>query len=123
MKNYDIMAVLKAFNSVNGELKLPAAVAWKRRLNHHKLLEAGGVIEEALSEVRTKYSSDEYSVDGEEVGERMVKPQFVSDFTKEQAEIMNQETEIEIRKVKIEDLGDIEISDKDMDTLAFMIEE
>lgn len=121
MKNYEIMSVARAFSAVSGDLKLPAAIAWKRRVNHHKILDACQIIEEALSEVRNKYSADEYSIqDGDD---RKVKPEFMPEFAKAQADILNQDTDVDIKKIRIEDLGEIEISDKDMDTLAFMIED
>ena len=34
---------------------------------------------------------------------------------------MVQETDVDIKKVKVEDLGDIVLSDADMDTIAFML--
>ena len=47
----------------------------------------------------------------------------MEEFRKENEDLLNQDTDISIKKVKIEDLGDVELSDDDMDTLMFMIEE
>ena len=55
--------------------------------------------------------------------DRVIKPEYVADFRREQAEIMEQDTEVEIRKVSIQELGNIELSDADMDTIAFMLED
>lgn len=129
MKNLEITAVVNAFmvQKQKGEgIKLPAAIAWKRRVNIDKLIQAKRLIDEAIQEIRQKYAGDEYSVeqdDGSGGKNRMVKPEFLAQFVSEQNEILTQDTEVEIRKVKIEDLGEIELSDADMDTISFMIED
>ena len=127
MKNYEIVTIVNAFEKLKtsdetGPL-LPAAIAWKRRLNLSKLLDANRIINEALDEVSAKFSSDEYSIFDKEKGQRLVKPEFLEKYAKLRAEVLEQETELEIKKVKIEEIGDIILSDSDMDTLAFMIEE
>lgn len=135
MKNIDIVAVVNAYTNLkterakargNGtdvhELKLPASVAWKRRVNLDKLFSAKKVIDEALQEIQQTYSDDKHSTANED-GTRTVKPEFLPDFAKEQGDILMQETEVDICKVSIESLGDIEISDDEMDTLSFMIKE
>lgn len=127
MKNYEIVSIVSAFNKLKtsdetGPL-LPAAIAWKRRLNLSKLLEANRVINEALDEVSTKFSSDAYSTFDEEKGLRLVKTEFLEEYAKLRTEILDQDTDIEIKKIKIEEIGDTLLSEADMDTLAFMIEE
>lgn len=103
MKNYEIMEITAAYSlakqqAINGSgMVLPASVAWKRRLNMKDLLAAREVITEAINE------SDK---SGAAVDE-----------------ILDQETEITIRKVRASELGDCKITEVEMDTLAFMIEE
>ena len=104
------------------EVRLPAAVAWKRRINMDKLFQAKRVIDEALREIGGKYSDDVHSTEKED-GSREVKAEFLPDFLKEQSDILTQDTEVDIRKVKISELDGLELTDADMDILAFMIEE
>lgn len=147
MKNLEIAAIVGAYTAKRNEtaalkeknvevseLKLPAAIAWKRRVNLDKLIKAKTLIDEALKEISEKYSADTYSdekeitvvgEDGKETTktERFVKAEFIDDFRKEQTDILDQDTDVSIKKVKIEELADLSLSDDDMDTLAFMIED
>ena len=121
MKNIEIASIVNIYQSGEGEIKLPAAVAWKRRLNMVKLIEAKHIIDDAIREISERYSDDEHSVaDGDG---RKVKPEYIADFGKEKADILTQETDIDIKKVPIEALGDIELTDTQLNTIAFMIEE
>ena len=127
MKNIDIMGILTAFESnKESEMKLPISVSWKRRQNLKELTNAGTLIREAQNEINKRYMDDEHSVpDGTDKGgdSRKVKPEFVADYVREQGELMEQETEVKILKIKIGEIGDLALSDRDMDTLMFMIEE
>lgn len=125
MKNLDILAIVSAYTAKKEKgdgIKLPAAVAWKRRLNLDKLFKAKALIDEALNEIGQKYADDDHS-DPADDGGRRVKPEYVQEYATEQAEILAQETDVDIRMVRIEELGDIALTDADMDTLAFMLEE
>lgn len=130
MKNFEIYAITNAYkhlaevsqtNQNGSEIKLPAKVAWIRRVNMDKLFKAQAIIDEALNDISKKYSDDEHSTD--ENGNRRVKDEFINDYANERAEIFDQDTDIEIKKVKIEELGDVMLSDEYMDTVMFMIEE
>lgn len=134
MQNLEIVGIVNAYMAKKeqdakdrkegvyvDEMKLPAAVAWKRRVNMDKLFKAKALIDDAMKELSEKYADDEHSVEGEN-GVRRVKEEYLPEYLKAQGEIMAQDTELDIRKVKIEDLGEIELSDSDMDTIGFMIE-
>lgn len=134
MQNLEIMGIVNAYMAKKeqdakdrkegmyvDEMKLPAAVAWKRRVNMDKLFKAKALIDDAMKELSEKYADDEHSVEGEN-GVRRVKEEYLPEYMKAQGEILAQDTELDIRKVKIEDLGEIELSDSDMDTIGFMIE-
>lgn len=134
MQNLEIMGIVNAYMAKKeqdakdrkkgmyvDEMKLPAAVAWKRRVNMDKLFKAKALIDDAMKELSEKYADDEHSVEGEN-GVRRVKEEYLPEYLKAQGEILAQETELDIRKVKIEDLGEIELSDSDMETIGFMIE-
>ena len=132
MRNDDILFVVNSYYALKGKetVTLPASVAWKRRLNLKELIKASETINEALEEIKQKYSDDDHSspktvkdANDKDVETRVVKPEYLSDFIKEQQEVLTQETDVTVRKIKIEDLGSIDLSDDMLDTLEFMIEE
>lgn len=122
MKNIDIIAIVNTYQKGTGEMALPASVSWTRRLNMVKLINAKRIIDEALQEVQLKYADDKHS-DADEEGKRQVKPEYLPEFISAQNDILLQDTDIDIKKICIEALGDIQLTDTQMDTLAFMIEE
>lgn len=122
MKNYEIIGVLNTYRQTTGELRLPASVAWKRRLNIKKLGEIEKLIKEAEREIQQGYSDDTYSMDMGD-GMRQVRKEYLTEYNKKLNELYEQDTPVEIQKISIEDLGNLDISDKEMDTIAFMIEE
>lgn len=131
MKNIEIMAIVNAYTAQKetGDgrgLTLPAAVAWKRRVNMDKLFAAKKLIDDALQEIQQKYGDDEHSEentdkDGNAV--RTIKKEFVAEFFKAQTDILEQDTDVDVKKVKVEDLKDLTLSDADMDTIAFMLDD
>lgn len=121
MKNIDIVTIVNAYQNTDGTLTLPAKIAWTRRVNFRKLIEAKSIIDEALQDIQKEYADDTHSEESEEG--RVVKPQYRAGFAKAQADVLTQETDVDIKKVTIEELGDITLTDKQMDTIAFMIEE
>lgn len=122
MKNIDILSIVTAYQKADGTLTLPAKVAWTRRVNLKKLSEAKAIIDEAMQDLQRKYADDEHS-EATEDGQRKVKSEYMAEFIKAQGDILMQDTDVDIKKVSIEDLGDIALTDKQMDTIAFMIEE
>ncbi len=134
MRNDDILFVVNSYYALKAKettsVSLPAAVAWKRRLNLKDLVKASETINEALEEIKQKYSDDDHSspktikdANGNDTETRLVKPEFLSEFIKEQQEVLTQETDVTIRKIKIDELGDLALSDGMLDTIEFMIEE
>lgn len=121
MKNIDIVTIVTAFQKADGTLTLPAKVAWTRRVNMKKLMDAKAIIDEALQEIQQRYADDEHSV--EEDGQRKVKPEYMAEFFKAQSDVLTQDTDVAIKTVGIDEIGDIEVTDKQMDTLMFMISE
>lgn len=121
MKNIEILTITTTYADKKRDIKLPASVAWKRRLNFDRLFKAKALIDEALQELSHKYIDDDHS-DATEDGGRKVKPEFLQEFLTAQREILEQETPVDVQKVSIDAIGDVELSDADMDTLAFMIE-
>lgn len=132
MKNIEIVQILdvysasKADNKKVEELRLPAAVAWKRRVNLKRLIQAREVIDEALREIDQKYVDDQHSeevpaADGNRA--RAVKKEFLGEYMRERTDILMQDTDVAISTIKIGDLDGLSLSESDMDTIAFMIEE
>lgn len=128
MVNAEIVAIVNTYLKSKQEghdIRLPAATSWKRRVNLDKLYKAKLLIDEALEELQAKYNDNEHSEEKEtEEGKmRFVKPAYRQAFLNAQKEILMQDTPVSVSKIKIGDLGDITLTDEEMDTLAFMIEE
>ena len=139
MKNYEIVDLVRTYIAYRNdksvpEVKLPAAVAWKKRLNFDKLSHANDLIIEAQKEISEKYLDDAHSEEVEvsykdEDGmvkkrkDRRVLPEFREEFETELKNLFDQETDVDIKKVKIDTLEGVELSDAEMDSLWFMIEE
>lgn len=139
MRNVEILGIVTAYTEQKeaiakarkegkavDELRLPASIAWKRRVNIDKLFQAKKLIDEAMDDVKKRYSDDEHSnaatsENGEQV--RTIKAEYQAEFMKEQGDILIQNTDVDIKKIKIEDIDGIALTDEDMDTLSFMIEE
>lgn len=122
MKNIDIIAIVNAYQKGTGDMALPASVSWTRRLNMVKLINAKKIIDEAMQEIQMRYADDDHSEAAED-GKRQVKQEYIAEFIKAQDDILSQDTDIDVKKISIETLGDIALTDAQMDTLAFMIEE
>lgn len=118
--NAEIVAITNAYKK-GTNFKLPAATAWKRRINMNKLMEVRDVIDNAIREEIAPYFDEEHSV--EDGDGRTVKPEYREEVLKKQSEILSQKTDVEIKMVGIDEVGSGDLSDEDMDTLAFMIKE
>lgn len=128
MRNDDILFIVNAYYKLKGKEtpSLPASVAWKRRLNLKELVKASETINEALEEIKQKYSDDAHSepkANDDNKNARIVKSEFITDFVNEQKEVLTQDTDVTIRKIKIGELDGLNLSDEMLDTLEFMIEE
>lgn len=118
--NAEIVAITNAYKK-GTNFKLPPAAAWKRRVNMSELLKARELIDTAIREVLEVYFDEEHSdPDGDG---RTIKKEYQKEALKKQTEILSQSTDVKIKKVKVEDLGNDMLSDDDMDSLAFMIED
>lgn len=121
ISNVEIMAITNGYRK-GTSFRLPAAIAWKRRVNMDKLFKARALIEEALTEVRAPFLTDDKSTATEDGG-RQILPEFVAEYSKAQNDILSQKTDVDIKTIPIEELGSVELSDADMDTIAFMIKD
>ena len=120
MENREIKRIAVAFANSDRDLKLPVKVSWKRRVNRKRIADACQIIDEALRDLANRYADEEHSY-MDENKRRRVKEEFMKEYIAAVEEIMAQEQDVNIDTVKLEDMGDIEITDSDMDTLEFMI--
>lgn len=122
MKNSEIIKITNAYQRTDKKLKLPVSVAWKRRLNLQKLMDARMLIDSAIREINIEYMDDEHSVETG-IDLREIRPEYLNEYGKKIYEIQDQDTPIDIQMIKsIEELGDVSISDDEMDTILFMVE-
>lgn len=125
MTNNEVKSIVDAYTKIkeNGtDSKIPVRAAWTRRKNLKKIMEAYATYREAFSDIQQKYADDEHSVEHAN-GDRQIKMQYMPQYQKEIAELLSLDADVTFEKIKIEDLGDCVLSDTEMDTLAFMIEE
>ena len=142
MKNRDILTVAMAYYEEKKEnerckkdglyiteVSYPAAVAWKRYLNFKDILAARDVIVQAMDEVKKSYFDDSHSNptgeldpnSGTEI--RRIKDEYLEEFKQRLDDILDQDTDLNIRKIKISEIPDVVLTESDLSTLAFMIEE
>lgn len=125
MTNNEVKSIVDAYTKIkeNGtDSKIPVRAAWTRRKNLKKIMEAYATYREAFVDLQQRYSDDEHSVEHAN-GDRQIKMQYMPQYQKEVTELLNLEADVTVEKIKIEDLGNCALSDTEMDTLAFMIEE
>lgn len=101
--------------------KLTVKFAWNWRKNLKKLQELADEINAMRQKIVDEFSDDEHSYTND--AGRFVKAEYLEEYGSKVDELLSQENEVEISKIKIEDLGNIEISIPEMDAIGFMIEE
>jgi len=108
--------------SFNASLKklliqdLPVKISFKLGKLIKPLNEEYKIFAENKKKLFTKYGE-------EEKGQVKIKPENTKAFTKDFEELLNIEVEIDIPKIKVDDLGDIKISPLDMSNLDILIQE
>jgi hypothetical protein len=105
----------------NPAAKLTVKFAWNWRKNLKKLQELTDEINAMRQKIVDEFSDDEHSYANDDG--RFVKAEYLEEYASKVDELLSQENEVEISKIKIEDLGNIEISIPEMDAIGFMIEE
>lgn len=125
MTNNEVKSIVDAYTKIKEkgtDSKIPVRAAWTRRKNLKKIMEAYATYREAFADLQQRYSDDEHSVEHAN-GDRQIKMQYMPQYQKEVTELLSLDADVTFEKIKIEDLGDCVLSDTEMDTLAFMIEE
>lgn len=125
MTNNEVKSIVESYTELRNkgtDSKIPIKAAWVRRKNLKKILDAYATYKEAFNELQQRYSDDEHSVEKEN-GDRQIRFQYMPQYQKEVTELLNLEADVAIEKIDLEDLGDCSLTDVEMDTLAFMINE
>ena len=125
MTNNEVKQIVDSYNKLKEsgtDSKIPVRAAWTRRKNLKKITEAYMTYREAFADIQQKYADDEHSVEYAN-GDRQIKAQYMAQYQKEVAELLSLDADVTFEKIKIDDLGDCVMSDTEMDTFAFMIEE
>ena len=125
MTNNEVKSIMEAYSAMReakSDTKIPVRAAWIRRKNLKKIAEAYATYREAFAELQQRYSDDEHSVLHEN-GDRQIRMQYMPQYQSEVSELLSLDAGVTVEKIKLEDLGECNLSDSEMDTLAFMIEE
>ena len=101
----------------NTALKIPGALDWSLRVNLKKLNEIYALYEEARIELGQRYISEG------KVENDFVKPEYKKDYQNDLVELLEQESEIDIRPLKIKDFIDIPLSMPEKDFMLYMCDE
>ena len=117
-KIYNIaMNLMKVFNDEN--LYLPMKLNFYIQKNKKTFIELGQDIESARMKIAA-----EYGVYDEATGQYSVPPEKVQIASKELNDLFNLEQEVNIYKIKVEDLpSDLNLTTAQMDAILFMIED
>lgn len=128
----NIMAYVNNENSImnNTTMKFTMEFAWKFRKNVKKLADAYEIFTKLQEEIMQSYATDDYS-EVNEAGDRVVKPEFVEDYSKKINDLYLQENSIDIDYVKIdklclgglEGMDKVELSIPELEVLSFMIDD
>lgn len=135
LTNIDISNILSYTNSENSianntTTKFTMEFCWKFTKNIKKLSELNESFLNLQQELISNYISDDYSFTSE-TGERILKPEFVDEYNQKLDELVSQENEIDIDKVRLDKvviggmdgLDKIELSVPELEVLSFMIDE
>ena len=125
MTNNEVKGIMDAYAALrqkSQDLRIPVKAAWVRRKNLKKLAEAYATYREAFTELQQRYSDKEHSIETVD-GNRQVKAKYMPEYQSELFELLAQDSGVTIEKITLEDLGECNLSDEEMDTLAFMIDD
>lgn len=135
LTNIDIVNIMSYVNSDesiarNTTMKFTMEFVWKFRKNIKKLTEANDMFNKLHEEIMNSYATDEFSY-VDENGNRMVKQEYLNEYSDKINELYLQENEINVDKVSIEKVcvGGLEgmdqvgVSIPELEVLSFMIDD
>lgn len=115
-KIYDLASSL--ISCMEGEMSLPVKVNFYLQKNMNKMIELGKEVETARMGILDKYGtldeeSNQYTFDDENAKKA----------TDELKELMDLKQEVDIHMIDLDAFGDTELTNKQMASISFMIEE
>lgn len=121
MKNIEIYEIAIQLNNAfkENDLHLPMKLNFYIQKNKKTFIELGQDIESARIKIAAKYG-----VYDEAMGRYSVPPEKVQIASEELNDLFNLEQEVNIYKIKVEDLpSDLNLTTAQMDAILFMIED
>ena len=120
LNNYEVFNYAQALNtfSNNKDLYIPVKANFIIQKNLQALVTAGEHIEKSRFEI-----IQHYGVLNEEKGQYIVPAEKIDEANAELSVLFEIEQDLDLGKIKIEDLGNIELTTTQMQALMFMIEE
>lgn len=130
LKNIEIKNILDWYNessfAKDTTIKFNMKFAYNFLKNIKALQNLNETIQLGINDLIGYYSDDKYSFVNEK-GDRFVKEEYMTEYNNKMNDLMGQENEIEIVKMKIEEIMSNDsngvLSIKDMDMISFMIDE
>ena len=118
--NYQIYEYAQVFNDLfeKQDLYIPVKANFVIQKNIRTITMAGSEIEEARLKIASQYGELNESQDS-----FIIAPDKLEKANQEIMDLFSIEQDLDIRMIKLEDLGDAELTAKQMQTLMFMIEE
>ena len=118
--NYQIYEYTQVFNDLfeKQDLYIPVKANFIIQKNIRTITMAGAEIEEARLKIAQRYGELNEDQDG-----FIIAPDKLEKANQEIMDLFSIEQDLDIRIIKLEDLGDAELTAKQMQTLMFMIEE
>lgn len=118
MKNGEIINILNKLGDVI-DVPFNVKTSFKLISNKRKMLEANKDYTDTLKEITEKYN---LTINDKGIDTNILEGDKKIEFFKELNELLELETKIDIDKIEISDLGDIDISPAQLETLMFMID-
>lgn len=120
LNNYEVFNYAQALNtfSNNKDLYIPVKANFIIQKNLKVLAAAGENIEKARFEI-----IQHYGILNEENGQYIIPTEKIQEANNELSTLFEIEQELELNKIKLEDLGSIELTAIQMQALMFMIED
>lgn len=123
--NYDIMNIIKNIQSevfTNKEAEFYLPFAWKLHKNIKVLMDINTTLTEQMQKLEAQYTDDEHSTVSEEDSTiRMVKPEYMEEYTQKKIELLSCPNTIKVEMANIDEVGVEKINPATLQTLAFMI--
>lgn len=128
--NYEIDAIVRNLDSPDSilstddpEKRLPISALWIMETNLDKMRDIARKIAKEREKIEMPFSDDEHSEVFEENGQtvRRIKSQYMEDFQKQMAELLDIQNEIEISLVDVNVLERFSVTPRDFRSIKFML--